>query len=63
MKQLLFKAAVAAYPIDWFETWGDYQAKLTERVSIAADDGAKLLVIPEYAAMELASFVVIGESM
>jgi len=55
MKQLHFKAAVAAYPIDWFESWGDYQAKLTEWVSIAADHGAKLLVFPEYAAMELAS--------
>ena len=58
-----FNAALAAYPIDWCESWGDYQVKLTERVGIAADHGAKLLVFPEYAAMELASFVVIGESM
>lgn len=55
MKHLPFKAAVAAYPIDWFESWGECQAKLTEWVSIAADRGAKLLVFPEYAAMELAS--------
>jgi predicted amidohydrolase len=49
------KIAAAAYPLDWFDTWTDYENKLTAWVSEAAAQGAKLLVFPEYGAMELAS--------
>ncbi|WEF24604.1 carbon-nitrogen hydrolase family protein [Paracoccus sp. S3-43] len=47
------RIAAAAYPIDWFDSFADYQAKLTRWVADAA--GADLLVFPEYGAMELAS--------
>ncbi|WP_209424849.1 carbon-nitrogen hydrolase family protein [Pararhodobacter sp. SW119] len=47
--------AAAAYPLDWFETFADYEAKLTRWVAEAAGAGAQLLVFPEYGAMELAS--------
>lgn len=49
------KIATAAYPLDWFDTWADYEAKLRGWVSEAAGQGANLLVFPEYGAMELAS--------
>lgn len=49
------KIAAAAYPLDWFETWADYETKLDAWVSEAAQAGADLLVFPEYGAMELAS--------
>lgn len=47
--------AAAAYPLDWFDDWAGYQAKLSAWVADAAGQGAGLLVFPEYAAMELAS--------
>ena len=47
------KLAAAAYPIDWFDGFADYEAKLTRWVADAG--GADLLVFPEYGAMELAS--------
>lgn len=47
------RIAAAAYPIDWFDRFADYEAKLSRWVAEAA--GADLLVFPEYAAMELAS--------
>ncbi|KJZ31197.1 amidohydrolase [Paracoccus sp. S4493] len=46
------KIAVAAYPIDWFDSFDAYAAKLARWVS---DANADLLVFPEYGAMELAS--------
>ncbi|ODT59824.1 MULTISPECIES: carbon-nitrogen hydrolase family protein [Paracoccus] len=46
------KIAAAAYPIDWFDTFNAYAAKLTRWVAEAQAD---LLVFPEYGAMELAS--------
>lgn len=49
------KIAAAAYPLDWFDTWSDYEAKLERWVADAAAQGAELLVFPEYGAMELAS--------
>ena len=49
------KVAAAAYPLDWFNDWSDYEKKLDAWVSKAAQDGAELLVFPEYGAMELAS--------
>lgn len=47
------KIAAAAYPLDWFEDFAAYEAKLTHWVADAGD--ADLLVFPEYGAMELAS--------
>ena len=47
--------AAAAYPLDWFDSFAEYEAKLTAWVADAASKGAQLLVFPEYAAMELAS--------
>lgn len=56
------KIATAAYPLDWLENWADYEAKLTHWVSEAAENGAELLVFPEYAGMELASLAGIERS-
>lgn len=47
--------AAAAYPLDWFERFADYEAKLSDWVARAAGQGAELLVFPEYGSMELAS--------
>ncbi|APG48482.1 carbon-nitrogen hydrolase family protein [Phaeobacter porticola] len=49
------RIATAAYPLDWFDDWAAYEAKLTRWVSHAAGQGADLLVFPEYGAMELAT--------
>ncbi|MEL7259424.1 MAG: carbon-nitrogen hydrolase family protein [Pseudomonadota bacterium] len=48
------KIATAAYPLDPVKTWSDYAQKIETWVAAAAGQGAKLLVFPEYAAMELA---------
>ncbi|MCC5989606.1 MAG: carbon-nitrogen hydrolase family protein [Pararhodobacter sp.] len=47
--------AAAAYNLDWFERFADYEAKIAAWVGDAAGQGAQLLVFPEYGAMELAS--------
>ena len=49
------KIAAAAYPIDWHNRWNDFVGKLRVWVRTASEQGAELLVFPEYAAMELAS--------
>ena len=49
------KIAAAGYPIDWHNRWNDYVGKLRLWVRTAAEQGAELLVFPEYGAMELAS--------
>ncbi|MDQ2095917.1 carbon-nitrogen hydrolase family protein [Rhodalgimonas zhirmunskyi] len=49
------KIATAAYPPTWLDNWGAYEEKLSAWVSDAAEQGAELLVFPEYGAMELAS--------
>lgn len=49
------KIAAAAYPIDWHNRWNEYVGKLRVWVRAAAENGADLLVFPEYGAMELAS--------
>ncbi|WP_088624579.1 carbon-nitrogen hydrolase family protein [Oceanicola sp. 22II-s10i] len=49
------KIAAASYPLDWFASWAEYEAKQTAWVSEAAGQGADLLVFPEYGAMELVS--------
>ena len=55
------KAAVAQYDIGFFAQWFEFEDKLTQWVSHAAKNGAKLLVFPEYGSMELASLF--GESV
>jgi predicted amidohydrolase len=49
------KIAAAAYPIEWHNRWNEYVGKLRVWVRTAAENGAELLVFPEYAAMEVAS--------
>ncbi len=49
------KIASAAYPLAKFHSWDDYATNITSWVADAADQGADLLVFPEYSAMELAS--------
>ncbi|WP_435259466.1 carbon-nitrogen hydrolase family protein [Thioclava sp. FR2] len=50
-----FKLASAAYPLSWFDRFEDYAEKISDWVAKAAGQGAKLLVFPEYGAMELTS--------
>lgn len=49
------RIAAAAYPIDWHNRWNDYVGKLRVWVRTAAEQGAEILLFPEYAALELAS--------
>lgn len=49
------KIATAAYPLDFLNTWDEYEAKITRWVAEAAESSADLLVFPEYGAMELAT--------
>ena len=49
------KIATAAYPLDWLESWSQYEDKLSDWVGTAAAAGADLLTFPEYGEMELAS--------
>ena len=49
------KIAAAAYPMEVLPDWTAYAQKIDAWVSKAADQGAELLVFPEYGAMELAT--------
>ncbi|WP_372575037.1 carbon-nitrogen hydrolase family protein [Ruegeria jejuensis] len=49
------KVATAAYPLDWLDSWAQYEDKLSGWVAEAAGQGADLLVFPEYGAMELST--------
>ena len=49
------KVATAAYPLDWLESWAQYENKLNRWVAEATGQGAELLVFPEYGAMELST--------
>lgn len=49
------KIATAAYPLDWLDSWAQYEDKIAGWVAEAAGQGADLLVFPEYGAMELAT--------
>lgn len=51
----MLKIATAAYPLDWLSGWTEYEDKLSRWVSEAAGHGARLLIFPEYGAMELAT--------
>ncbi len=48
------RIATAAYPLDPLPDWAAYAAKISDWVGRAVQDGAELLVFPEYGAMELA---------
>ncbi len=49
------KIAAAQYDIGFHANWFSYQRKIEHWVSQACDQGAKILLFPEYASMELAS--------
>lgn len=51
----MLKVATAAYPLSFLSSWAQYEDKLSTWVREAAEAGAKLLVFPEYGAMELAT--------
>jgi len=53
----MIRVASAAWPIDRHADWASYTAKLETWVAEAADHGARLLVLPEYGNMELASLL------
>jgi predicted amidohydrolase len=52
---MAFTVAAAQYPVDRFRAFADYEIKITRWVREAAERGAKLVVFPEYGAMELTS--------
>lgn len=49
------KIATAAYPLDWFDNWATFETKARKWVTDAVNQGAEVLVFPEYGAMELAT--------
>lgn len=49
------RIAAAAYPLDFLTSWFQYEEKISSWVSEASENGAELLVFPEYGAMELAT--------
>lgn len=49
------KLAAAAFPIEWHSRWNDYVGKLRVWVRTGAEQGAEVLVFPQYAGLELAS--------
>jgi predicted amidohydrolase len=52
---MTFKIATAQYDIGFLPNWQAYQNKVERWVAEAVQRGAKLLLFPEYASMELAS--------
>ncbi len=55
MTAQMFRVATAAYPMDVLPDWQAYADKLERWVAEAAQADARLLVFPEYGAMELAT--------
>jgi predicted amidohydrolase len=49
------KIATAQYDISFLENWHSYESKAERWVVDATEQGAKILLFPEYASMELAS--------
>jgi predicted amidohydrolase len=49
------KIAAAQYDIGFLENWDTYRQKIERWVGEAADQGAKILLFPEYGSLELAS--------
>ncbi|MGR3617680.1 MAG: carbon-nitrogen hydrolase family protein [Paracoccaceae bacterium] len=54
------KIATAGYPLEWLDSWAQYEDKLARWVGDAAGQGADLLVFPEYGAMELSTLAGAG---
>lgn len=52
---MTIKIASAQYDISFLENWANYQRKSERWVKEAAENGAKILLFPEYNTMELAS--------
>jgi Predicted amidohydrolase len=57
------KIATAAWPVERHENWTGFTAKAEAWVREAAENGAQLLLFPEYASMELASIVENGTDL
>ena len=53
----LLPLAAAAYPCQQYTHWDDYEAHLSQFVAAGAVGGAKLLLLPEYASLELVSLL------
>lgn len=51
------RVAAAAYPVDYFQSWAEFEAKITRWVESAVEQEAALLVFPEYASLELISLL------
>jgi predicted amidohydrolase len=51
------RVAACEYPVQFLASWRDWERKLRRLCAGAAEAGAKLLVFPEYAAMELTSLL------
>ncbi|MFM7786536.1 MAG: nitrilase-related carbon-nitrogen hydrolase, partial [Gammaproteobacteria bacterium] len=51
----MLRVATAQYHPEWMEDWQAFERRIDRLISEAAHHGARLLVFPEYAAMELAS--------
>jgi len=47
--------ASCQYPVEFLTDWAHFERKLESLFQLASEQGAQLLVFPEYAAMELAS--------
>ncbi|HEY4239443.1 MAG TPA: nitrilase-related carbon-nitrogen hydrolase [Kofleriaceae bacterium] len=53
----MMRVAAWAYPIERLASWDAWVAKLDAALAAAAADGAELVVVPEYASMELGSLL------
>jgi predicted amidohydrolase len=53
----VLRVAAAQYPIERFAHWSEYAAKIERMAQEAVQQGARLLLMPEYASMELASLL------
>lgn len=53
----LLPIAAAAYPCQQYAHWDDYEAHLSRFVAQGASGGARLLLLPEYASLELVSLL------
>jgi predicted amidohydrolase len=49
------RLAAAQYDIGFLKSWSDYEAKIGRWIGAAVDQGAQILLFPEYFSMELAS--------
>ena len=54
---MTFSLAAAAYPCQQYAHWDDYEAHLSRFVAQGINSGAKLLLLPEYASLELVSLL------